>query len=181
MKFHKLNSFYIVTDVKPHDHLKDILLRYIDEMPEASINDENEDVSKTDWNIPEDYERDYLNCFLNIFKPSLKEMALKLSCTKWKVHNAWYQVYKRGDRHGWHAHPGANYSNVYYLSLPNKSISTQLYDPMNKRVIKNIKVREGQVLTFPGNVIHRSPVNNNDDQKVVISFNTSFHTPSINE
>ena len=52
---------------------------------------------------------------------------------------------------------------------------------MNDRVIKNIKVREGQVLTFPGNVIHRSPVNNNYNQKVVISFNTSFHTSSIND
>tara|TARA_E500000305_G_C3914628_1_gene185059 strand:+ start:126 stop:665 length:540 start_codon:yes stop_codon:yes gene_type:complete len=179
MKFHKLNSFYIVTDVTQHDYLKDILLKYIDEMPEASIDDGIEVVSKTDWNIPEDYERDYLNFFHKIFEPSLTEMALKLRCTEWKIHNMWYQVYNRGDKHDWHAHPGANYSNVYYLSLPNKSISTQLYDPMNNKVIKNIKVREGQVLTFAGNIIHRSPVNNDDNQKVVISFNSSFTDPSI--
>ena len=181
MKFHKLNSFYIVTDFKKHEQLKDILLKYIDEMPQDSINDGIEVTSKTDWNIPADYKRDYLDCFLKEFELSLMEMAGKLRCTRWKVDNMWYQVYNKGDKHDWHAHPGSNYSNVYYLSLPNKSLSTQLYDPMNDRVIKNIKVREGQVLTFPGNVIHRSPVNNNDDQKVVISFNTSFQHASIND
>ena len=50
---------------------------------------------------------------------------------------------------------------------------------MNDRVIKNIKVKEGQVLTFPANIIHRSPVNNHDNQKVIISFNSNFMDPEL--
>ena len=106
-------------------------------------------------------------------------MASKLRCETWDIYNTWYQVYNRpGDKHGWHTHMYANYTNVYYLSLPNRSIKTQLYDVMSNRIIKDVKVREGQVLTFPASIIHRSPENDNN-QKVVISFNSNFCDPNV--
>ena len=179
MKFHKLDSFYIVTDIKEHKELKNNLLKYIEEMPQSNIDDGYVVVSKTDWNISSDYKRDYMNLFFNIIKPYMEEMTCKLKFTGWEIINAWYQVYNKGDKHNWHIHLGTTYANVYYLSLPSKSLSTQLYDPMNDRVIKNIKVKEGQVLTFPAHIIHRSPVNNNDNQKVIISFNTNFMDPEL--
>ena len=81
MKFHKLDSYYIVTDIKEHKELKNNLLKYIEEMPQSNIDDGYVVVSKTDWNIPSDYKRDYMNLFFNIIKPYMEEMACKLKFT----------------------------------------------------------------------------------------------------
>ena len=37
-----------------------------------------------------------------------------------------------------------------------------------------IEVAEGQLLTFPANIIHRSPINTTDKVKTIISFNSNF-------
>ena len=42
------------------------------------------------------------------------------------------------------------------------------------------RIHEGQCITFPANIKHRSPVNDTDQQKVIISFNSNFYT-CINE
>ena len=179
MKFFGLKSFYIVTDFKKHEQLKDILLKYIDKMPQDSINDGIELTSKTDWNIPSTHKREYLDIFYEMWQPYMGEMASKLRCESWEISNTWYQFYnKPGDKHGCHTHMNTNYTNVYYLSLPNRSIKTQLYDIMSNRVITDVKVKEGQVITFPASIIHRSPENDNN-KKVVISFNSNFCAPNV--
>ena len=181
MKFFELKSFYIVTDIKEHKQNKSKLLRYIDEMPESMMDPPGveERISKTDWNISSSYERNYTDTFYRMMNPYLSEMAFKLKCRHWKILNIWYQVYEKGDTHGWHVHGEVNYTNVYYLSLPNKSIRTQLYDVVNDKIIENIEVKEGQLLTFPASVIHRSPINKVHQKKVIISFNTDFTHPTI--
>ena len=40
--------------------------------------------------------------------------------------------------------------------------------------IIDIKLREGQLLTFPAHIMHRSPVNKSKERKTVISFNTNI-------
>ena len=70
-------------------------------------------------------------------------------------------------------HPDSNYTNVFYLDLPDEEISTELYDPISNQIIKP-KVKEGDLLTFPANMLHRSPKNLTDKTKTIISFNTSF-------
>ena len=181
MKFFEFKSFYIVTDIKEHKQNKSTLLRYIDEMPPSTVDRQrfDESVSKTDWNLPSSYKRNYLDTFYDMMKPYLGEMALKLKCNQWYVLNTWYQVYEKGDMHGWHIHGRVNYTNVYYLSLPNKVMSTQLYNVVDDKIIKNIEVKEGQLLTFPASVIHRSPINKVHEKKVIISFNTDFTHPTI--
>ena len=47
------------------------------------------------------------------------------------------------------------------------------------KIIDNIEVKEGQMLTFPANVIHRSPTNIQDDAKVIIAFNSNFDEVKI--
>ena len=179
MKFFELKSFYIITDIKEHQENKIKLLRSIDAMPQASINDGVELTSKTDWNIPQNYQREYLDIFYDMIRPYMQEMVERLKCERWSIQNAWYQGYDKGGRHDWHTHPEANYTNVYYLSLPNKSFKTQLYDVVSESIVENIEVQEGQVLTFPASVIHRSPVNEMDDKKMVISFNSNFQGPCV--
>ena len=176
MKFFELKYFYIVGDIKEHKENKIKLIRCIDAMPQSYVTNTKEKI-KTDWNIPKEYQRDYLGIFHAMIKPYVEEMAEKLKCPHWEVSNCWYQVYDKGGKHDWHTHPHANYTNVYYLSLPNKSIKTQLYDVVSESIVENIEVEEGQVLTFPASVIHRSPVNETDGKKMIISFNTNFDSP----
>ena len=181
MKLFELKSFYIITDIKEHRKNKSQLLRWIDEMPENRRDPPgfDERISKTDWNLPSSYKRNYSDVFHGMMRPYLNDMAFRLRCKCWKIHNTWYQVYEKGDTHGWHTHGDANYTNVYYLSLPNKSIKTQLYDVVNHKIVENIEVKEGQLLTFPASVIHRSPINKVHQEKVIISFNTDFTQPTI--
>ena len=186
MEFFELKSFYIITDIKEHEYYKPQLLDCIGRMPDANIDDGIEVVSKTDWNLSVQYRKEYLEIFTRMIDPYLKEMGTKLKCKKGNVSNAWYQVYEEGDKHDWHTHPKANYTNVYYLSLPNQLIKTQLYDVVGECIVEDIEVKEGQILTFPASVLHRSPVNkiyqpkkfwsfkNTVEKKVVISFNSDF-------
>ena len=68
MKFFELKSFYIITDIKEHQENKIKLLRSIDAMPQSSLDTTAEQV-KTDWNLSEDYKREYLDIFYDMIRP----------------------------------------------------------------------------------------------------------------
>ena len=174
MKILPLKLFYIITDIKEHQQHKNTLLSLIDKMEQSKINDGNDFISKTDWNLPKETKRIYLEYFYSMIKPYMNTMANKLKCKSWDIHNAWYQTYKKGDTHNWHIHPEVNYTNVYYVDLPEDKLKTQLYDTIEGKIIDEIQVKEGQLFTFPANIIHRSPVNTSDKSKTIISFNSNF-------
>jgi uncharacterized RmlC-like cupin family protein len=53
-----------------------------------------------------------------------------------------------------------------YVQLPGKlTTKTSLYD---------IDAKEGDIVTFPAYVPHNSPENKNDEEKIIVSFNTSI-------
>ena len=174
MKLYNLNSFYIVTDIKEHQQNKQKLLDLIDNLPADSISDEYEKTSKTDWNLPKEQKREYLEEFVKMVTPYMNEMADKLKCKSWNIDNGWVQVYNNTDYHHWHVHKNANYSNVYYLHLPDESIKTEVYDTITGNIKRDFEVKEGQMLTLPASVIHRSPINTTNQKKVVIVFNSNF-------
>jgi hypothetical protein len=174
MKFFDLKSFYILTDIKEHQHNKNKLLSLINKMELSIINNGNDIISKTDWNLPKENKREYINFFYKIITPYMNNMAFKLKCKSWNISNAWYQVYKEQDTHSWHIHENNNYTNVYYLDLPERNIKTQLYDIIENKVIDEIEIKEGQLFTFPAHIIHRSPINTSDKTKIIISFNSNF-------
>ena len=186
MKFYSLNTFYITHDIVEHSKIKSQLLEYINEMPDASINEEYQRLSKTDWFISKDHERlnsqrrKYLDFFKSIVTPYINNMCNELKFQEWNVDNVWYQVYNKGDTHAWHTHANTNYTNVYYLDLPDESIKTQIYDDITKSIVE-LEVHEGQLITFPASIKHRSPVNDTDQQKVIISFNSNFNNVNANE
>tara|TARA_R110000744_G_scaffold186009_1_gene305400 strand:- start:710 stop:1249 length:540 start_codon:yes stop_codon:yes gene_type:complete len=177
MKFFELKSYYIVTDIKEHKQIKQKLLDLINLMPNSSF----KSISKTDWNLPKEHKREYLNYFYGMLSPYLNEMCEKLKCTTCSIDNGWFQVYNKNDKHEWHTHPKTNYTNVYYLNLPNKSIRTNVYDLMSNKIIDDLEVNEGQLLTLPANFIHRSPSNNTNDKKIIISFNSNFDEVDLNK
>ena len=63
------------------------------------------------------------------------------------------------------------WTNVYYVDIPEGSPFLEVKDPITKKV-STIEVEEGDILSLPSFVIHRSPPMQNDVRKTIISFNS---------
>ena len=97
----------------------------------------------------------------------------KLHSSNWKIHNGWFQQYKKNSEHTWHNHNQTNFSNVYYLEMPEKYMQTEFYNILNKKII-TFNLEEGDLLTFPAHMMHRSKKIKNSKRKTIISFNSDF-------
>ena len=173
MKIDGLNYEIFINDISDHLSHKKNLLDLIAQLPKNSF----DNVSNTDW-----YENQgifvkqnsaYYNYFLEYILPiPYKKLANYLHADDYDITNGWFQQYEKGDEHCWHNHNGANYTNIYFLELPDTNFATQLYDNHNKKIL-DLEVREGSLLTFPASVLHRSK-KNTGKRKTIISFNSDF-------
>jgi len=168
MKFYKINSFYIISKMKNHKKIKSKLLKLIDKMPTSSL----DKISNTDWSLAKEYKREYLHYFYKKITPCMNEIAKEFKSQRWEIHNGWFQQYRKQDSHPWHNHNNANFTNVYYLELPNKKMTTAL--KCNGSIV-NVEAQEGDLVTFPAHIFHRSQPNISDKQKTVIAFNSDFY------
>ena len=103
-----------------------------------------------------------------------------------EVTESWFNQYiaESGSEHPWHHHaeserkvgeknPCINLASIYYVELPDKSLTTILKDPeTGKEIIPDVK--EGQILTFASDILHKSPRNLTNNRKTVIPFNIMF-------
>tara|TARA_B110000285_G_C15135409_1_gene626504 strand:+ start:2598 stop:3134 length:537 start_codon:yes stop_codon:yes gene_type:complete len=168
MKFNKLDSFYITIDIdKKH---KQPLLDLIDKMPGSFMHG----ISKSDWEIDKNHDREYLKYFKSIVSPHLDGLVDRLHFKKWTVDNAWFQQYEKNNGHDWHNHAYSNFSGVYYVELPDDDLATEYYDSKNNRIFERLNISEGQLLIIPSYILHRSPKNNSDSRKTIIAFNINF-------
>ena len=66
-----------------------------------------------------------------------------------------------------------DFTNIYYVELDDKSLTTILKDPeTDEEIIPDVK--EGQILSFATDILHKSPRNFTESRKTVISFNLVF-------
>jgi ribosomal protein L16 Arg81 hydroxylase len=152
-----------------HKEIKNKLLELISTIEDKTLKSEKDRISKTDWFLPKDYNREYLNLFYNKINDCMDLMCNQLKTKNWQIHNGWFQQYNKNDKHTWHLHEGCSMSAVYYLELPNKNLTTEFINGQKP------KVKEGDVLFFPSFYLHRSPINNSKKRKTVIAFNCSFY------
>lgn len=164
----------LITKFQKHLELKEKLLLEIDQGPGDSLIDGSDNITKTDWNIPITISRPYLDLLTAPLVDHLKEAYLPFNSSGFQIHNFWYQQYLENSTHDWHTHQAAHYTNIYYLELPRTAPRTQILNPMNLNEIIEIEVEEGDIVTLPASVFHRSPPNKNQDRKTVISFNISL-------
>jgi hypothetical protein len=169
MIINKLESFYILNKIKEHKENKNNLLKLIEKIPLNRY----DNITHTDWNLPKEYKRDYLDFFYNVISPYMYEIMKKLHCSEWKIENGWFQQYKKDNDHDWHNHNRANFSNIYYLEMPNNDMKTEFYDILTKKII-TFDLEEGDLLTFPAHILHRSKKIENLQRKTIISFNSDF-------
>jgi len=155
-----------ITKIEEHKEYKERLLNLIDEMPESSY----QTVARTDWNVPQEIPRDYLMLFYREILEGKNKYLDKqnefFEGEGMNISNGWYQQYTNNSHHIWHRHGRANFTNVYFLELPNKEHRTEIEDV-------EYDAEEGYLITFPAMLRHRCK-KVSSGRKTVISFNTSF-------
>lgn len=169
MKINKLNSLYIKTKIVEHSYNKKKLLSLINKGNFSSF----DNIHRTDWHFDKNTKREYLDLFYKIITPYMDKMCLTMKAKTWRIHNGWFQQYKKNNFHEWHRHAEANFANVYYLELPDKNMTTKIKEPFTNKLLK-IKAKEGDVLTFPAYALHKSGKILSGLTKTIISFNSSF-------
>lgn len=157
-----------VTKINNFKKINKKLLSLISTIKNNKYNTDKDSIHNTDWNLPKNFERKYVDYFVPIIRPYLNEIAKKLHSEKAVIDNIWFQQYKKNDEHSWHTHGLSNFSNVYFVELPLKSLATEILN------VKDLNLNEGDLLTFPSHLYHRSPINKTNKRKTIISFNCDF-------
>lgn len=157
-----------VTKINNFKKINKKLLSLISTIKNNKYNTNKDSIHNTDWNLPKNFERKYVDYFVPIIRPYLNEIAKKLHSEKAVIDNIWFQQYKKNDEHSWHTHGLSNFSNVYFVELPLKSLATEILN------VKDLNLNEGDLLTFPSHLYHRSPINKTNKRKTIISFNCDF-------
>ena len=161
------NKLYIqkAKDFKKH---KDTLLKLIDDMPPVMA----VYVTKSDWLVQGQFDRPYLNYFYkHIGNPLMCHLMRKLKASNWRIRSGWYQQYKKGSHHLYHNHTNTNYTNIFFLELPDNNYKTIIKDGNGKLI--SFKAKEGDIITFPAHLLHKSKPNG-IKKKTIISFNSNF-------
>ena len=162
---HKLNN---------HFEIKEKLLESIEKSKQTRFDDGTDLISFTDFYDKRELDtKPYFSIFHNNANDFYDELV-KFYCIKeFNIRNGWFQQYFKNDKHQWHYHGGTNISFVYFIELKNKQESTEFYDLINKDVFQ-MNVSEGDILTFPAYMPHRSPVIKSNNRKTIISCNINM-------
>lgn len=165
----------IITKIKDFEKFNVKLLSLINKTPKNPLIEFNDNITHTDFNLPKNFKREYLDYFLEFIKPYLLEICAKLHTKKIEVSNAWFQQYTKNSLHQWHTHPNTHFTNVYFVELPFKSLGTEILNQ------DNLDLNEGDLLTFPAYYFHRSPINLSEKRKTIISFNSNIYDFNKNQ
>jgi len=162
--------FYIykIPNFKTH---KSKILKLIEDTGTFSYNVDRQRIFNTDWHLPQTFYRPYWEYVSKLLEPYFQELGEQWPGFDIKMQNYWYQQYQNADYHDWHMHPYCNYSSVFYIDLPSKKLNTEF---KRDAYIFSISVEEGDILTFPSFLFHRSPLNTTVKTKTVLAFNISL-------
>lgn len=169
----KISIPIIIKRFSAHDDLKLKLLKEFNILKKIESpynNSEFVDIKKGDWEERWNKDRDWCKIFQKNLMIYLDNIIDDLGYSSYLIKEIWYQQYTNESFHTWHVHDGSLWSNIYYLELTDDSLVTEFIDPITKKVIK-FNVKEGDIITFPSQLIHRSPKNLSNTRKTIISWN----------
>ena len=165
-----MNDDIVISKYINHKKYKKILLDLIEKDDGEIYNDGNDIISKTDYfNKTIFLNEQNNNLFKEEFTNHLKNIFYNLYYEKINVNQIWYQVYEKNNIHNWHTHSDCHWTNVYLL---NSDMKTEIKN-LKGNLIK-YDVEEGDIITFPSYLYHRSPINESNKKRVIISFNGAF-------
>ena len=176
--------FYHVLKVKDHHLNKERILSEVSQSEVSYQNTEIADrfsyISNTDWSDQQD------GVVFDWYTYSLserdRESYVKLIHKKFgksisSITTIWFNQYyaNSGCEHAFHDHvsTSCDLTNIYYVELSDRSLRTVLKHPTTgKEIISN--VREGDIITFRSDILHKSPPNYTNTRKTAIAFNLKF-------
>ena len=83
----------------------------------------------------------------------------------------WYERSKRSHCHPVHNHGGAGFSAVMYVEFnPEVHKPTEYRFPRTDR-FTSLPVEEGEIVIFPSLLKHRAPINEVDEERIIIAIN----------
>jgi hypothetical protein len=162
-----------IIKVKDHQLIKDDILNSISSMGKHSMVTKHQSISNSDWYIPRDRERPYLSIIHSVIENHSKILVDILKANNIQLLNVWFQQYEKGDFHTWHTHSSCIFSNVYYVDLDSQNPKTS-FRVLGQEI--EVDVEEGNIVTFPSFIEHCSKVNQSNNTKTVISFNSNYST-----
>jgi len=161
----------LVSKFKEHELIKDKLLSSINSQNFSSVNYSNSYITRSDWNEAKHSRSEYMNILFPSLGYHMEEVYSYYGYKRINIHNCWFQQYTKGSGHMWHIHMDCQWTNVYYLEMPEDAPFLEVKDPL-KNKISQVKVKEGDIISFPSFVMHRSPEITCDTRKTIISFNS---------
>lgn len=176
----EISCQYNISKVNAHQQVRDKMLELIDFadfsspfFPSAEVN-----ITKTDWNHATSGDREWVKYFSKYFTDVIHQSVKQLGYSGYEINELWFQQYVNHGEHGWHVH-GSNFTAVYYLELPLDSPRTELFEPHTKRRF-TLNVNEGDLVIFPGFILHKAGKNRSVHRKTIISFNLNvFYSDDI--
>ena len=107
------------------------------------------------------------------------------STDKMVITQSWLNKNKKGESHHEHVHPNSMVSGVWYPqiheSLPpiqfrhrnqrDVSLQTEKYNTFNSATFM-LPMKRGELILFPSNLTHSVPVNQSDEERISLSFNS---------
>lgn len=160
------SSLFFLYEVPEHNKLKPLLVN--------TLRDNLQYDRGESLNVLSDYYVKYYNkTYGSLIAPVIQGVHENINRISKEAHDLhcvdyWTQIYLKNDTHGWHQH-GVTFASIYYVNYTDDTPGT-IFRYLNKEF--SINVKEGQVLSFPGFLFHKSPPNPSDTEKIIISFNS---------
>lgn len=168
-----LGRFEDVVTLRDHEFMKDRILAVIDDYTPPTIHPA---ISKTDWDDIDNI-NDWFNiCFTDQDKERIAKYFLGRFQRSCDIGNYWFNQYQpqSGSSHKFHIHGNTDFVMIYFVELQDKRVRTVLKHPKTGKIFAP-KVKEGDLLIFPGSIEHSSPPNLTDTRKTIVSFNVNFN------
>ena len=107
------------------------------------------------------------------------------STDKLVITQSWLNKNKKGESHHEHVHPNSMVSGVWYPQIHEQlppiqfrhknqrdvSLSTEKYNTFNSATFM-LPMKRGELILFPSNLSHSVPVNNSEEERISLSFNS---------
>ena len=117
----------------------------------------------------------------------LKEFAVKVmgSDSEMVITQSWLNKNCKGESHHEHKHPNSMVSGVWYPQIHEKlppiqfrnnqqrdiTLSIEQLNPFNSATFM-LPMKRGELILFPSNIPHSVPINQSDEDRISLSFNT---------
>lgn len=173
LKKFNTDSPLLVSTFAKHSQLKDQLLELINKENLGNSHTEYDSISVTDFFQQDNMKYDYYQFIKPALAEHMKEVFSFFNVQGFAIGNMWTQQYNKNDTHHWHIHGSCHFTNVYLVELPDDELCTEVrtLDGQNKI---EYTATEGDIITFPSYLYHRSPKNVSEHRKTIISFNMNL-------